>query len=68
MKLTADDVQTVVFPGIGHRLAGQAPDEMVAALMGIPEAVPKGTRGIAPARCRMLSGLDVDTGPTNPAR
>jgi pimeloyl-ACP methyl ester carboxylesterase len=32
MKLTADDVQTLVIPGIGHWLAEQAPDEMVAAL------------------------------------
>ena len=32
MKLTADDVQGIVFPGIGHWLAEQAPDEMVAAL------------------------------------
>jgi pimeloyl-ACP methyl ester carboxylesterase len=32
MKLTADDVQTPVIPGIGHWLAEQAPDELVAAL------------------------------------
>lgn len=32
MKLTADDVQTLVIPGIGHWLAEEAPDEMVAAL------------------------------------
>jgi pimeloyl-ACP methyl ester carboxylesterase len=32
MKLTADDVQTLVIPGIGHWLAEQAPDELVAAL------------------------------------
>jgi pimeloyl-ACP methyl ester carboxylesterase len=32
MKLTADDVQTLVIPGIGHWLAEQAPDEMVTAL------------------------------------
>src|SRR5262245_4167034 len=32
MKLVADDVQSVVFPGIGHWLAEQAPDELVAAL------------------------------------
>ena len=32
MKLTADDVQTLVIPGIGHWLAEQAPDAMVAAL------------------------------------
>jgi pimeloyl-ACP methyl ester carboxylesterase len=32
MKLTADDVETLVIPGIGHWLAEQAPDEIVAAL------------------------------------
>jgi pimeloyl-ACP methyl ester carboxylesterase len=32
MKLTADDVQTLVIPGIGHWLAEQAPNELVAAL------------------------------------
>jgi pimeloyl-ACP methyl ester carboxylesterase len=32
MKLVADDVQTLVIPGIGHWLAEQAPEEMVAAL------------------------------------
>ena len=32
MKLAADDVQSVVFPGVGHWLAEQAPDELVAAL------------------------------------
>jgi pimeloyl-ACP methyl ester carboxylesterase len=32
MKLVADDVQSHVFPGIGHWLAEQAPDEMVAVL------------------------------------
>jgi pimeloyl-ACP methyl ester carboxylesterase len=32
MKLAADDVQTLVFPGIGHWLAEQAPDELVGAL------------------------------------
>jgi pimeloyl-ACP methyl ester carboxylesterase len=32
MKLTADDVQTLVIPGIGHWLAEQAPDELVVAL------------------------------------
>jgi pimeloyl-ACP methyl ester carboxylesterase len=32
MKLAADDVQTLVFPGIGHWLAEQAPDEFVEAL------------------------------------
>ena len=32
MKLTADDVETLVIPGIGHWLAEQAPDAIVAAL------------------------------------
>jgi pimeloyl-ACP methyl ester carboxylesterase len=32
LKLTADDVQTLVIPGIGHWLAEQAPEELVAAL------------------------------------
>src|SRR5215472_15245624 len=32
MKLVADDVQALVIPGIGHWLAEQAPDEIVAAL------------------------------------
>jgi pimeloyl-ACP methyl ester carboxylesterase len=32
MRLTADDVQTLVIPGIGHWLAEQAPDELVVAL------------------------------------
>jgi pimeloyl-ACP methyl ester carboxylesterase len=32
MKLTADDVQTLVIPGIGHWLAEQAPEELVEAL------------------------------------
>jgi pimeloyl-ACP methyl ester carboxylesterase len=34
MKRTADDVQTLVIPGIGHWLAEQAPGELVAALTG----------------------------------
>jgi pimeloyl-ACP methyl ester carboxylesterase len=32
MKLTADDVQTLVIPGIGHWLAEQAPEQLLAAL------------------------------------
>jgi pimeloyl-ACP methyl ester carboxylesterase len=32
MKLTADDVDTLVIPGTGHWLAEQAPDRMVEAL------------------------------------
>jgi pimeloyl-ACP methyl ester carboxylesterase len=34
MRLTADDVQGHVFPGIGHWLAEQAPEELVAVLTG----------------------------------
>jgi len=34
MKLTADDVQTLVIPGSGHWLAEQAPEAMLAALTG----------------------------------
>jgi len=32
MKLVADDVETLVIPGVGHWLAEQAPEELVAAL------------------------------------
>jgi pimeloyl-ACP methyl ester carboxylesterase len=32
MKLTADDVQSLVIPGVGHWLGEQAPKQMVAAL------------------------------------
>ena len=32
MKPVADDVQTVVIPGVGHWVAELAPDEMLAAL------------------------------------
>ena len=32
MKLVADDVQTLVIPGIGHWLAEQAPGQMLTAL------------------------------------
>jgi pimeloyl-ACP methyl ester carboxylesterase len=32
MRLTADDVQSLVIPGIGHWLAEQAPEEMLAAM------------------------------------
>ena len=32
MKLTADNVQTLVIPGVGHWLAEQAPDVLLAAL------------------------------------
>jgi hypothetical protein len=32
MKLVADDVQSVVIPGVGHWVAEEAPEEMLAAL------------------------------------
>jgi pimeloyl-ACP methyl ester carboxylesterase len=32
MKLVADDVQTLVIPDVGHWLAEQAPEDMLAAL------------------------------------
>jgi hypothetical protein len=32
MRLTADDVQTPVIPGVGHWLAEQAPEQLTAAL------------------------------------
>jgi hypothetical protein len=32
MKLTADDVQTVVIPDAAHWVAEQAPEEVLAAL------------------------------------
>ncbi len=32
MKLVADDVQSLVIPGVGHFVAEEAPDEMLAAL------------------------------------
>jgi pimeloyl-ACP methyl ester carboxylesterase len=55
MKLVADDVQTLVIAGIGHWLAEQAPEEMVAALTaflapyrdGTATAANPGPRGAA---------------------
>jgi pimeloyl-ACP methyl ester carboxylesterase len=32
MQLVADDVQTLVIPGIGHWVAEQAPEQLLAAL------------------------------------
>ena len=32
MRLVADDVQSLVIPGVGHWLAEEAPEEMLAAL------------------------------------
>jgi hypothetical protein len=33
MSLVADDVQTLVIPGVGHWLAEQAPEELLVALI-----------------------------------
>jgi pimeloyl-ACP methyl ester carboxylesterase len=32
IKLAADDVQSLVIPNVGHWLAEEAPDQMLAAL------------------------------------
>ncbi len=32
MRLAADDVQSLVVPGIGHWLAEEAPEQVLAAL------------------------------------
>jgi hypothetical protein len=48
---------------LNFRLAEQAPDEMVGALIAFLGPYQKGTRRLAPGRGRMLSGLDVDSGP-----
>ena len=32
MRLTADDVQSVVLPGSGHWVAEEAPDDLLAAV------------------------------------
>jgi pimeloyl-ACP methyl ester carboxylesterase len=56
MKLTADDVQTLVIAGIGHWLAEQAPDELVAALTEF--LAPTGTeRPRRPTPGRMMSWI-----------
>jgi pimeloyl-ACP methyl ester carboxylesterase len=34
MKLTADDLQTLVIPGCGHHPPEEAPEETLAALTG----------------------------------
>src|SRR5579859_4355864 len=43
MKLTADDVQTLVIPGCGHWVAEQAPDELLAALTAFLAPYREGT-------------------------
>jgi hypothetical protein len=54
LKLTADDVQTLVIPGIGHWLAEQAPDDLVAALTEflalLPGRIGRGARRQAGCR------------------
>lgn len=50
MKLTADDVQTLVIPGIGHWLAEQAPEEMLAALAAFLAPYRDGTDGLDRSR------------------
>jgi pimeloyl-ACP methyl ester carboxylesterase len=49
MKLTADDVQTLVIPDIGHWLAEQAPDEVLAALTAFLAPYRDGAAAAAPA-------------------
>ncbi|HEY1322889.1 MAG TPA: alpha/beta hydrolase [Streptosporangiaceae bacterium] len=50
MKLVADDVQTLVIPGIGHWLAEQAPEEMLAALTAFLAPYRDGTAAAAGPR------------------
>jgi pimeloyl-ACP methyl ester carboxylesterase len=60
MKLVADDVQTLVIPGIGHWLAEQAPRELVAALTEFlapyRDASPSGVRASAHGAATSDSG------------
>ena len=42
MALTADDVQSLVIPGIGHWLAEQAPDALVDALTELLRRIVRG--------------------------
>jgi pimeloyl-ACP methyl ester carboxylesterase len=60
MKLVADDVQTLVIPGIGHWLAEQAPRELVAALTEFlapyRDAPPSGVRAPAHGAATSDSG------------
>jgi hypothetical protein len=50
MKLTTDDVQTLVIPGCGHWVAEQAPDELPAAVTAFLGPLPG--RG---GRCAQLN-------------
>jgi pimeloyl-ACP methyl ester carboxylesterase len=46
MKLAADDVQSLVITSIGHWLAEQAPEEMLAALTGFLGPYREGGSGL----------------------
>jgi pimeloyl-ACP methyl ester carboxylesterase len=50
MKLVADDVETLVIPGIGHWLAEQAPEEMTAALRAFLVPYREAARQVAEVR------------------
>jgi pimeloyl-ACP methyl ester carboxylesterase len=52
MKLVADDVETLVIPGVGHWLAEQAPDELVAALARFLAPYRESATALAPAGAR----------------
>jgi pimeloyl-ACP methyl ester carboxylesterase len=47
MRLTADNVETLVIPGAGHWLAEQAPDELTAALTGFLAPYRDASSGVA---------------------
>jgi hypothetical protein len=48
VQAVADDVQSVVIPGVGHFVAEEAPDEMLAALTAL----------LAPYRDRSAAAQD----------
>jgi pimeloyl-ACP methyl ester carboxylesterase len=50
MKLVADDVQTLVIPGVGHWLAEQAPEELTTALTEFLAPYRNGERGAHDAK------------------
>jgi pimeloyl-ACP methyl ester carboxylesterase len=47
MKLVADDVQSLVIPGVGHWVAEEAPDEVLTALSAF----------LAPYRARVQAAV-----------
>jgi hypothetical protein len=49
MSLVADDVQTLVIPGVGHWLAEQAPEELLVALIKFLAPSRGGTRTVTRA-------------------